>query len=128
VHRPHEHGLQEAALGVAADRPERQEHREDRAQEQRGEHGQAEDRRARDRARLHPVDRLVELAHRVEQLPAPEPVQREEREREQADHEEDAPAQRLPQREHGDDARTAHSSPTASRYASSSEERSRRTP
>ena len=51
--RAHDHGLQQAALGVPAHGVERQEDGEDRAQEHRREHRQAEQRRAGQRAALH---------------------------------------------------------------------------
>jgi hypothetical protein len=106
--RAHEQRLQQPALGIAAHRSQREEYREDRAEEEDREHRQPGQRRADHRLGVDPELRARrELVRRLERLPGGEPVQAEEHQREQPDDDEHAPPQRLPQAEAGDDQRAA---------------------
>ncbi len=107
------------ALGGAADCAEREEDGEDRAEEQRPEHVQPEQRGAGDHVGLHaPEARRPEaLVDLLERLPRPQPVEHQVGDREHGDDQEHAPAHRLLESEPGDRAGGVHraSSPTASR-------------
>ena len=128
---PDDERLQEAALRVAGDDADRQEHREHDAEEERREEREPEHERAREGARVdvHVGGRrdLVELR---EDVVVREPEEKEERERQQDDDGEDLAPHRLAKAVLDDDRDRAQSvsPPTASRYVSSSVEVSTRTP
>ncbi len=106
--RPHDERLQQPALGVAAHRPDREEDGEHDAEEQRPEHREAEDRRARERARVEPELVAAEVVHVLEQLARAPRVEHAEREREADHHGEDPAPERLAERVAGDDEDVAH--------------------
>jgi len=113
-HRSDDDRLEQAALGVATNRAEREEHAEHRAEEQRGEHRQPEQRGAHEHALVQLVVRGKAI-HLVETDRRAEPVEAEEPDGEHEHHEDHAPAHRLAQGIAGHDQRTAHAAPTASR-------------
>jgi hypothetical protein len=88
--------LQEPALGIAAHRPEREEHREHDAEEERREHREPEDERAREGSRVDPGGRL-DVLDVAEGVVVREPVEEEEAGRQHQDDGEDLPPERLPQ-------------------------------
>jgi hypothetical protein len=106
--------LKQAALGVAPHGAEGQEHGQHGAEEERREHGQADERGPGEHA-------LVELVRPpgrldlVEGHLAAQAEEREEADGEEEDHEDDPPAHGLAQGIAGDCERAAHPSATASR-------------
>ncbi len=129
--RAHDQWLQQATLGVSPHGADGQEDGEHDAEEQRPEHGQAEQRRAREHARVEADLVAAEARDVLEELARAPRVEPAEADRDDDDDGEHPPAQRLAHGLAGDDEDVAHAAssswPRAARYVSSSVERRRRT-
>src|SRR5262249_50170759 len=106
---------------IAAHDAQRQEDREDDAEEQRAEHRHPEQECGRERVGVD-AGRRYDVADVVERVARAEPVEGDERDRQHAHDDEDLAAQRLAQTVLRDRERRLHcvSPPTASTYTSSS--------
>ena len=115
--RPHHQRLQQPSIGIAADRAERQEHGEHRAEEQRREHAQPDERDRHEPARVERpgVRARAERVDRVERLERREREQRQEQHAQHEHDEEHAPAHALLEHVPRDDERRrSPSGPSAS--------------
>ena len=115
---PRDERLQQPAFRVAGDSTEREEDGEHDAEEQRREHGQPDEERARERARVDVhVGRRRDGREISEDVVVREPEEEEEGDREDDDDGEHLAANGLAEAVADDDAHGAHdvSPPTASR-------------
>jgi hypothetical protein len=123
--------LEQASLCVAPHDAERQEDREDGAEEERAEHREPEERRARERGRVETAQASAgKIFHVVEGLAGAQAIEGEERDREEDDDQEDPTPEALAQRVADDGCDGAHppAPSIASMYVSSSDAVTTRTP